>query len=54
MVSQAGQLMLATGEEPQVLEVRWGTDTQPQCRLSIDPASMPQREGYRLQEVTCR
>ncbi|WP_244657161.1 fimbria/pilus outer membrane usher protein [Pseudomonas syringae] len=54
MVSQAGQLMLATGQEPQVLEVRWGTDTQPQCRLSIDPASMAQREGYRLQEVTCR
>lgn len=53
MAGQAGQIMLSTGDQPQVLDARWGDDPQPQCRLHIDPQTMQQREGYRLQELTC-
>ncbi|MNR27018.1 Outer membrane usher protein FimD precursor [compost metagenome] len=54
IVGQAGQVMLSTGIEPQTLDVRWGEQTTPQCQLLIDPQSMEQAQGYRLQELTCR
>jgi outer membrane usher protein len=53
LVGQAGQVMLSTGNGPQALEVRWGDQTESQCRLSIDPDSMEQTQGYRLQALTC-
>ena len=53
-VGQAGQVMLATHGNPQTLDVRWGDGGDPQCRLSIDPNSMEQTQGYRLQDLTCR
>ncbi|WNW10763.1 fimbria/pilus outer membrane usher protein [Pseudomonas sp. DTU_2021_1001937_2_SI_NGA_ILE_001] len=52
-VGQAGQVLLATRPEAQTLQVSWGESSAPQCRLSIDPSTMPQRQGYRMQEVTC-
>ncbi|WP_458129715.1 fimbria/pilus outer membrane usher protein [Pseudomonas sp. Z2-11] len=53
VVGQAGQVMLSTSAEPQRLDVRWGDQTDPQCRLSIDPQNMEQAQGYRLQELSC-
>ncbi|WP_457265964.1 fimbria/pilus outer membrane usher protein [Pseudomonas sp. P5_C3] len=53
IVGQAGQVMLSTGTDPQTLDVHWGEQADPQCRLSIDPESMEQAQGYRLQELTC-
>ncbi len=53
VVGQAGQILLSTGPQPQTLTVRWGEQPAPQCRLSIDPSSMQENAGYRLQELTC-
>jgi outer membrane usher protein len=53
VVGQGGQILLSTGTKPQTLSVRWGEQTEPQCSLPIDPASMQQSAGYRLQELTC-
>lgn len=52
-VGQAGQMMLSTGAQPQTLQVHWGDQRDPQCRFDIDPDSMEQAQGYRLQELTC-
>ena len=54
VVGQAGQVMLSTGIEPQILDVHWGEQAEPQCQLLIDPQAMDQAQGYRLQELTCR
>ena len=54
MVGQAGQVMLSTGMEAQTLDVHWGEQTTAQCQLFIDPQTMEQAQGYRLQELTCR
>lgn len=53
VVGQAGQVMLSTSAEPQTLDVRWGEQSESQCQLSIDPQSMEQAQGYRLQNLTC-
>lgn len=53
VVGQAGQVMLATSAEPQQLEVRWGKRDGQRCELNIDPHTMDQDQGYRLQELTC-
>ncbi|WP_122710763.1 fimbria/pilus outer membrane usher protein [Pseudomonas viridiflava] len=53
IAGQGGQVLIATDTRPQTLDVRWGEQGEPQCQLHIDPASMPQAEGYRLQELTC-
>jgi len=53
VVGQAGQVMLSTSAEPQTLDVRWGEQTEPQCRLSIAPGNMALAQGYRMQELTC-
>ena len=54
MVGQAGQVMLSTGMEAQTLDVHWGEQATAQCQLFIDPQTMEQAQGYRLQELTCR
>jgi outer membrane usher protein len=54
VVGQGGQVLLATDKHPQTLDVRWGEQSEPQCRLPIDPANMPESEGYRIEELTCR
>ncbi|EJM69721.1 fimbria/pilus outer membrane usher protein, partial [Pseudomonas sp. GM55] len=53
-VGQAGQTLLSTGNEPQVLDVSWGEQAEPRCRLTIDPRDMDQSQGYLMQELTCR
>ncbi|WP_095194761.1 FimD/PapC C-terminal domain-containing protein [Pseudomonas sp. Irchel 3A7] len=53
IVGQAGQVMLSTSTEPRTLDVRWGEQNDPQCRLNIDPGNMEQVQGYRMQELTC-
>lgn len=53
VVGQAGQVMLATSAEPQRLDVRWGDDAEHSCQMSIDPQTMDEAQGYRLQQVTC-
>jgi outer membrane usher protein len=53
VVGQAGQVMLATSAEPQQLEVRWGEEGEQRCQMNIDPQTMDQAQGYRLQAVTC-
>lgn len=52
-VGQAGQMLLSTHTQPQMLDVHWGDGPDPQCQLMIDPDSMEQTQGYRLQELTC-
>lgn len=54
VVGQAGQVLLSTSTEPQIFAVSWGELAAPRCRLHIDPQSMDQVQGYRLQELTCR
>lgn len=54
VVGQAGQVLLSTKAEPQVLDVSWGEQVEPQCQLHIDPQNLEQTQGYRLQELTCR
>ena len=53
VVGQAGQVLLATSAERQTLQVRWGKHSAAQCSLDIDPASVPETEGYRIQSLTC-
>ncbi len=53
VVGQAGQVMLATSAEPQRLDVRWGDEAEHSCQMSIDPQTMDEAQGYRLQQVTC-
>ncbi|PRA44893.1 MULTISPECIES: fimbria/pilus outer membrane usher protein [Pseudomonas] len=53
VVGQAGQFMLATSAEPQRLDVRWGDEVEQSCQLNIDPQTMDEAQGYRLQQVTC-
>ena len=54
MVGQAGQVLLSTRVEPQMLDVSWGEQVEPRCQLPIDPAQMEETQGYRIQELTCR
>ena len=53
IVGQAGQVMLSTHDQPQSLEVRWGDQSEQQCRLEVDPQGMEQAQGYRLQTLAC-
>lgn len=54
VVGQAGQVMLSTSIESQVLDVHWGAQSEPQCQLFVDPQNMQQTQGYRLQSMTCQ
>ncbi|WP_032633100.1 fimbria/pilus outer membrane usher protein [Pseudomonas viridiflava] len=53
VVGQGGQVLLAIGEQPQALEVRWGQQHEQTCQIALNPGSMEQRQGYRLQALTC-
>ncbi len=53
IAGQGGQILLSTGMQPQTLDVRWGSQPEPRCRLRIDPASMPLAKGYRSQNLNC-
>ena len=50
VVGQAGQALVATDDKPQALRVQWGEQT---CQLSINPSSMRQEQGYRLETLQC-
>ncbi|SDY64050.1 MULTISPECIES: fimbria/pilus outer membrane usher protein [unclassified Pseudomonas] len=52
-VGQAGQVLLSVGPEPQQLNVRWAPGDAPQCRLDVNPQTMEQVQGYRIQALTC-
>ncbi len=54
VVGQAGQALIATHAQAQTLHVRWGEQAGQQCQLAVDPDSMQQAQGYRLQTLTCR
>ncbi|WP_434672601.1 fimbria/pilus outer membrane usher protein [Pseudomonas sp. R1-15] len=54
IVGQGGQALLSTHAQPQVLSVAWGERPAQQCRLVIDPQSLPSSRGYRLQTAICR
>ncbi|MGE8305306.1 MULTISPECIES: fimbria/pilus outer membrane usher protein [Pseudomonas] len=53
IVGQGGQALIATGPHPQTLHVRWGKQGAQQCPLPIVPSQMEDRQGYRLQTLTC-
>ncbi|MES3710333.1 fimbrial biogenesis outer membrane usher protein [Pseudomonas putida] len=53
VVGQAGQALIATDAQAQTLEARWGDRAEQHCLLKIDPATMPEDEGYRLQTLRC-
>lgn len=53
VVGQAGQALIATDAQAQTLEARWGERAGQRCLFSIDPATMPEEQGYRLQTLRC-
>lgn len=50
VVGQAGQIMLARLDTAQTLHVQWAEQL---CQLHLDPATMTERNGYRLQALAC-
>ena len=52
-MGQAGQVLIATDAQAQTLEARWGDRAEQHCLLKIDPATMPEDQGYRLQTLRC-
>jgi outer membrane usher protein len=53
VVGQAGQLLLATGLEPQTLTASWGGAEPQRCSMTIEPARMTLNKGYRIQDLPC-
>jgi outer membrane usher protein len=53
IVGQAGQFMLGTTDGIQTLQVRWGEKSTEQCAIHLDPESLPEEQGYRMQELLC-
>ncbi|CAM3964283.1 Outer membrane usher protein YraJ [Pseudomonas reidholzensis] len=53
VVGQGGQVLLATGQQPQLLDISWGEAADTRCQVAIDPQHMAQAKGYRLQSLTC-
>lgn len=54
IAGQGGQILLATEDKPQTLEVRWGEQLTQRCQLDLDPDAMERKQGYRLHSLTCR
>lgn len=52
-VGQAGQAILTTGLEAQQATAHWGDETSARCSVQLDPATMLEAQGYRLQTLTC-
>lgn len=50
VVGQAGQIMFATLDGAQTVHVQWA-DTL--CQLHLDPQTMTDQDGYRMQALTC-
>jgi len=53
IVGQAGQALVATTPQAQTLEARWGERDTQRCLLAIDPTTMPEDQGYRIQTLRC-
>ena len=53
MVGQAGQAILTTSLEAQQLSAHWGDEAAARCNVDLDPSSMLEADGYRLQTLTC-
>lgn len=53
LVGQAGQFMLGTTNGSQTLQVRWGEKSAEQCQLHLNTDSLPEEQGYRMQELPC-
>ncbi|MDH0730394.1 fimbrial biogenesis outer membrane usher protein [Pseudomonas sichuanensis] len=53
MVGQAGQVLLATHDEPQQLHVSWGEQADSRCQLALEPKAIALLEGYRLHSQAC-
>lgn len=53
IVGQAGQFMLGTTDGTQTLLVRWGEKSTEQCAIHLDADSLPEEQGYRMQELLC-
>ncbi|WP_259695983.1 FimD/PapC C-terminal domain-containing protein [Pseudomonas frederiksbergensis] len=53
IVGQAGQFMLGTTHNIQILHVRWGEKPAEQCQLHLDADSQPEEQGYQIRESAC-
>ena len=53
IVGQAGQALVATDSQPQTLLASWGEQARQQCQLAIDPSTMQEDQGYRMQTLRC-
>lgn len=53
MVGQAGQVLLATHDQPQQLHVSWGEQADNRCLLTVEPKAIALRDGYRLHSQAC-
>lgn len=53
VVGQAGQALIATDGQAQTLQAQWGDKDSQRCLLAIDPATMPEDQGYRVQTLRC-
>jgi len=53
MVGQAGQAIVTTGLDAQQATAHWGDETSARCSVLLDPSTMLEAQGYRLQTLTC-
>jgi len=53
MVGPAGRVMVSVGDGLQRLEARWGEASENRCGFTLNPQSVPQQQGYRLQSLAC-
>jgi outer membrane usher protein len=54
IIGQAGQFMMEAPGGVQTLHVRWGDANSESCQLQVDVDSLPEDQGYRIQELPCR
>lgn len=53
IVGQAGQVMLSTHTQAQVLSVRWNEHEDGMCQVAVDPKDSPAQQGYHLLSLVC-
>lgn len=53
VVGQGGQALIATHLDEQQLSIRWTNEREQLCRITLTPATLPLKQGYRLHTLQC-
>ncbi|HDS1818012.1 TPA: fimbria/pilus outer membrane usher protein [Pseudomonas putida] len=53
VVGQGGQALIATHLDEQQLSIRWTDEREQLCRITLTPATLPLKQGYRLHTLQC-